>query len=111
MSLSLGGIENTSLDAEHFVPSWDNSINVSFHPKQMDLYAIIDGPEDSHTSSSPSSFPSPSDHDRIPSVHQSTSTCKQKSVFMIRGDSIDKFYIGSVAVIGLFILFRMLQKS
>jgi hypothetical protein len=35
----------------------------------------------------------------------------QKSIFSIGDDYINNFYIGSVTVVGLFILFRILQKT
>ena len=41
----------------------------------------------------------------------SEETKNQLSAFSIGDSSINRFYIGSVTVVGLFILFRLLQKT
>ena len=36
---------------------------------------------------------------------------EKKSIFSIGDDYINNFYVGSVTIVGLFILFRLLQKT
>jgi len=101
--MSLDGYTNTSLNLEGFVPVWGESVNVSFYPDQSDLYAMIDETEYGDT------------HHEIAEekigVYVPAPSCKKNDMFKMGGDSIEHFYLGSISVIGLFILFRMLQRS
>lgn len=45
------------------------------------------------------------------SNEENKSQNQKKSIFSIGDDYINNFYIGSVTVVGLFILFRILQKT
>jgi len=101
--MSLDGYKHTSLKLEEFVPVWGDSVNVSFRPDESDLYAFTDEPGENTSHEI--------QEEKNMGVYVPVPSCKKNDIFKMPGDSIDHFYLGSISVVGLFILFRMLQKS
>jgi len=103
--MSLGGFADTNLHLEEFVPVWGDSVNVTFYPDDGGLYAVLDETEygDTHTEIVEETVISPV---QMPTLG---TTCKKP--FRMGDDMVENFYIGSLSVVGLFILFRMMQKS
>lgn len=106
--MSLGGFADTNLHLEEFVPVWGDSVNVTFYPDDGGLYAVLDETEygETHTEILEETVIAPV---QMPPKTEG-GACK-KNPFRMGDDMVENFYIGSLSVVGLFILFRMMQKS
>lgn len=91
-----------------------NSMDVSFHPIMNDsgtpnYIALIDDNHYYHNDNIkiPSNIKINDSVDSVDSVNSVNSL----DVFHLENDYIKTFYIGSITVVGLYILFRILDKS
>lgn len=93
-----------------YTPSTTNAMDVSFHPVMNDsgtqnYIALIDSNDNVKIPSYMKISHSNDSLDPIDSLDSNN------DVFNIENDYIKTFYIGSITVVGLYILFRILDKS
>lgn len=94
-----------------YTPSTTNAMDVSFHPVMNDsgtqnYLALIDSNDNVKI---PSYMKISDSNDSLDSLDSKNDS--KNDVFNTENDYIKTFYIGSITVVGLYILFRILDKS
>ena len=92
------GVLVSSLISEKYdTNNKNNNINVVFQPNDVFYSSLV---EDKNKKEE-------SDHE----IDSSNNELKEKDIFVFIKDPINSLFIGSITVVGLFVLFRLLNKN
>ena len=99
-----------------YTPSNSSNMNVSFHPIKnttgtMNYVALVENENEKANIVIPKDMVIEDEHDEddtcnVPSNTNSNTT----DIFDLENDYVKTFYIGSITVVGLYILYRILDK-
>lgn len=100
----------------HYSPSITSAMDVSFHPIKnstgsVNYVALIENDETNKSIISPFDKNIEDTMSETSETSETNDTINTNDIFSLDNDYVKTFYIGSITVVGLYILFRILDKT